>query len=108
MKILFFIETRLRIPLFDSTIKSGKSPVFEKLKGSLIWSTHCNSRNFWILEQTVVSIVLIWLSLYVYARNPIQTKVDQDAEKKPLVEKESEVWKSGLDWKVWDFGRLTV
>ena len=46
-----------------------------------------------INTQTVVSIILIWTSMYIYAKNPIQTNTVKEADKEPLIESES-VWSS--------------
>ena len=41
-----------------------------------------------INAQTIISIIIIWLSMYMYARNPIQIKPLVDADKKPLLNEE--------------------
>lgn len=43
-----------------------------------------------INAQTVISIIIIWLSMYMYAMNPIQTKPHHPAaaDKKPLLKEE--------------------
>ena len=38
-----------------------------------------------INTQTIVSIILIWASMYIYAKNPIQTNTVKRADKEPLI-----------------------